>query len=68
MGRKVFKQMTLVAGGSADPVGYYQQGGMCTGIVGKIVGRIIASETDESGLGRWSYIKLQDVPTDKYAS
>eukprot|EP00957_Ditylum_brightwellii_P174810 13309429-Ditylum_brightwellii.AAC.1 len=33
MGRKVFKQMTLVAGGSTDLTGYYQQGGACTGIV-----------------------------------
>eukprot|EP00957_Ditylum_brightwellii_P192415 14648920-Ditylum_brightwellii.AAC.1 len=51
MGCKVFKQMTLVARGSADPAGYYQQGGICTGIVSNIVGRIIASGTDESGLG-----------------
>eukprot|EP00957_Ditylum_brightwellii_P159530 12143648-Ditylum_brightwellii.AAC.1 len=58
MGRKVFKQMTLVARGSANPAGYYQQGGTCTGIVGKIVGRIIASGTDDSGLGRWSYVKI----------
>eukprot|EP00957_Ditylum_brightwellii_P079013 6009539-Ditylum_brightwellii.AAC.1 len=58
MGRKVFQQMTLIAGGSADPAGYYQQGGTCTGVVGQLVGRIISSGTDESSLGRWSYIKI----------
>eukprot|EP00957_Ditylum_brightwellii_P135768 10354486-Ditylum_brightwellii.AAC.1 len=50
--------MTLVAGGSADPAGFYQQGGTCTGIIENIVGRIIDNGTDESGLGRWSYVKL----------
>eukprot|EP00957_Ditylum_brightwellii_P050694 3843106-Ditylum_brightwellii.AAC.1 len=34
MGRKVFQQITLIAGGSADLTGYYQQGGTCTGVVG----------------------------------
>eukprot|EP00957_Ditylum_brightwellii_P169413 12894285-Ditylum_brightwellii.AAC.1 len=55
MGHKVFEQMTLVAGGSANLAGCYQQGVTCTGIVGNIVGHIIASGTDESGSGRWSY-------------
>eukprot|EP00957_Ditylum_brightwellii_P183826 14002159-Ditylum_brightwellii.AAC.1 len=58
MGRKVFQQMTLIAGGSANPAGYYQQGGTCTGVVRRLVGKIISSGTDESGLGRWSYLKI----------
>eukprot|EP00957_Ditylum_brightwellii_P116543 8889747-Ditylum_brightwellii.AAC.1 len=32
MGRKVVQQMTLIAGGSANPAGYYQQGGHVQGL------------------------------------
>eukprot|EP00957_Ditylum_brightwellii_P032423 2456792-Ditylum_brightwellii.AAC.1 len=53
-GNKIFINFTLVGSSSDNPAGFYQQGGMCTGITGKMVGRIIKSDSNSSGLGRWS--------------
>eukprot|EP00957_Ditylum_brightwellii_P078530 5970805-Ditylum_brightwellii.AAC.1 len=55
---KIFTNFTLVGSSSNNPVGLYQQGGACTAITGKMVGRIIKSDTNSSGLGQWSYVQI----------
>eukprot|EP00957_Ditylum_brightwellii_P093734 7137001-Ditylum_brightwellii.AAC.1 len=57
-GNKIFKNVTLVGSSSDDPAGFYQQGGTCTAITGKMVGQIIQSCTDSKGLGHWSYVQI----------
>eukprot|EP00957_Ditylum_brightwellii_P169551 12904893-Ditylum_brightwellii.AAC.1 len=54
----MFKNFKITTSNSDDPVAYYQQGGMCTGITRRMTGRIITAENDTSGLGRWSYMKI----------
>eukprot|EP00957_Ditylum_brightwellii_P106055 8089522-Ditylum_brightwellii.AAC.1 len=58
MGRKLFKNFTLVTSCSDNLAQYYQQGGTCIGITNRLTGRIINSDCNPSGLGKWSYIKL----------
>eukprot|EP00957_Ditylum_brightwellii_P147404 11224530-Ditylum_brightwellii.AAC.1 len=57
-GNKVFTNFTILRSSSDNPAGLYQQGVMCTAITGKMVGRIIKSDTNSSGLGRWSYVQI----------
>eukprot|EP00957_Ditylum_brightwellii_P124873 9519189-Ditylum_brightwellii.AAC.2 len=57
-GNKIFTNFTLVRSSSNNPAGLYQQGGTCTAITGKMVGRIIKSDTDSSRLGQWSYVQI----------
>eukprot|EP00957_Ditylum_brightwellii_P145687 11092611-Ditylum_brightwellii.AAC.1 len=58
MARKLFENFTLVTSCSDGPAQYYQQGGPCIGITSRLSGRIINSDCNPSGLGRWSYVKL----------
>eukprot|EP00957_Ditylum_brightwellii_P113455 8650000-Ditylum_brightwellii.AAC.1 len=55
---KILNNFTLVGISSDDPAGFYQQGGTCTAITGKMVERIIKSDSNSSGLGRWSYVQI----------
>eukprot|EP00957_Ditylum_brightwellii_P041826 3168123-Ditylum_brightwellii.AAC.1 len=48
----------LMGSSSNDPACFYQQGGTCMEITDKMIGRIIASDTNDSGLGQWSYVKV----------
>eukprot|EP00957_Ditylum_brightwellii_P178589 13603828-Ditylum_brightwellii.AAC.1 len=57
-GNKIFTNFTLVGSSSDNPAWLYQQGGTCTAITRKMIGRIIKSDTDSSGLGRWSYVQI----------
>eukprot|EP00957_Ditylum_brightwellii_P192824 14681843-Ditylum_brightwellii.AAC.1 len=50
-GNKIFTDFTLV--------GSYPSG-TCMGVIDKLGGHIIRSDTDTNGLGCWSYIKLVD--------
>eukprot|EP00957_Ditylum_brightwellii_P050654 3840360-Ditylum_brightwellii.AAC.1 len=57
-GNKIVTNFTLVGSSSDNTAGFYQQGGTCTAITGKMVGQIIKSDTDSSGLGQWSYVQI----------
>eukprot|EP00957_Ditylum_brightwellii_P075730 5755554-Ditylum_brightwellii.AAC.1 len=52
--RKVFKQFALVTCSSDDSTStVYQPGGVCMGVVGPSIGRILEMIKDPSGLGCW---------------
>jgi len=44
----------------------HQQGGTFQALVGTWVSRAVASGHDKSGLGRWSYIKIQGKADKRY--
>eukprot|EP00957_Ditylum_brightwellii_P073334 5573137-Ditylum_brightwellii.AAC.1 len=52
MGRKLFKNFTLVTSCSDNPAQYYQQGGTCIRITNRLTCQIINSDCNPSMLGR----------------
>eukprot|EP00957_Ditylum_brightwellii_P045825 3476938-Ditylum_brightwellii.AAC.1 len=53
-GRKVFKPFTMVTCSNNDPTStIHQPGGVCIGVMGKAIGRILETSKDPTRLGIW---------------
>eukprot|EP00957_Ditylum_brightwellii_P076135 5787864-Ditylum_brightwellii.AAC.1 len=53
-GHKVFKQFSMVTCSSDDPTStIHQPGGVCMGVTGSTIGKILETTKDPTGLGRW---------------
>jgi hypothetical protein len=61
LGRNWFKAFRLNTVSSNDPTTrkYYQPGGICTGIANSLAGRTTKQGSDPSGLGRWTYSRME---------
>jgi hypothetical protein len=61
LGRNWFKAFRLNTVSSNDPTTrkYYQPGGICTGIANSMAGRTTKQGSDPSGLGRWTYSRME---------
>eukprot|EP00957_Ditylum_brightwellii_P096209 7329005-Ditylum_brightwellii.AAC.1 len=57
-GQEHHNNFKRVSASSDDPAKCNQQGGVCMGMVDKVLGRHIKSGSDDKGLGRWCYICL----------
>eukprot|EP00957_Ditylum_brightwellii_P041057 3109585-Ditylum_brightwellii.AAC.1 len=57
-GQTLFNNFKIITSSSNNPAGFYQQRGTCMGMTNKMMGRIITTDKDTSGLGCWSYATI----------
>lgn len=64
--KRIFDCAKVQVSNSIDPqmrASTYQPGGTCVVVTGALMGNVMSSDQDPSGLGRWSYIQLAATGT-----